>query len=62
MTLLVQMILTTHQLATYIFDILDLSADECRLGLVPSIEQELREKNLSSVLQLEIRPRCAPWQ
>ncbi len=59
---LVQIILTTHQLATYIFDMLDISADECRCGLVPSIAQELREKNLDSVLQLEVRPRCAPWQ
>ncbi len=59
---LVQIILATHQLATYILDLLDISSDECRLGLVPSIDQELKEQEFSTVLQLGMRPRCAPWQ
>ncbi len=38
-----QIILMTYQLATYVLDLLDISSDECRLGLVLSIDQELKQ-------------------
>ncbi len=51
---LAHIILMTHQLATYILDLLDIPLDERRLGLVPSIDQELKQQEFSMVLQLEM--------
>ncbi len=59
---LAQIILTAHQFGTYMFDMLDISLDERVLNLVPSVEDELKERDITLVLQLEMRPRSPPWQ
>ncbi len=59
---LVQIIPTTHQFGTHIFNMLDISMDERFLELVLSMEDELSDRGSTLVLQLEMRPCSLPWQ